>query len=107
MSQLDIRNQCTAVVWGAENMGFSPPTGYTKNRKTMTEINIDDLREPCYMSLSSPPASPEAKRLVEDIINIITKSEKRQRARKSTKVPVFKFAVGLIIEDLLIGFHTR
>ena len=88
-------------------MGFSQPTGYTKNRKTMTEINIDDLREPCYMSLFLHQRRLEAKRLVEDIINIITKSEKRQRARKSTKVPVFKFAVGLIIKDLLIGFHTR
>ena len=59
------------------------------------------------MSLSCPPASPEAKRLVDDIIDIITKSEKRQRARKADEVPVFKSAVGIIIGDLLIGFHTR
>jgi len=59
------------------------------------------------MSLSCPPASPEAKSLVDDIIDIITKSEKRQRARKADEVPVFKSAVGLIIGDLLIGFHTR
>jgi hypothetical protein len=73
----------------------------------MTENNINDLRKARYMSLSCPPASPEAKRLVEDIIDIITKSEKRQRARKADEVPVFKSAVGLIIGDLLIGFHTR
>ena len=73
----------------------------------MTENNIDDLRKARYMSLSCPPASPEAKVLVEDIIDIIAKSEKRQRARKTDEVPVFKSAVGLIIGDLLIGFHTR
>jgi hypothetical protein len=44
---------------------------------------------------------------VEDIIDIIAKSEKRLRARKANEVPVFKSAVGLIIGDLLIGFHTR
>ena len=44
---------------------------------------------------------------MEDIIDIITKSEKRQRARKADEVPVFKSAVGLIIGDLLIGFHTK
>ena len=59
------------------------------------------------MSRFCPPASPEAKRLVQDIVNIIAKSEKRQRARKADEVPVFKSAVGLIIGDLLIGFHTR
>ena len=73
----------------------------------MTENNIDDLRKARYMSLSCPPASPEAKSLVDDIIDIITKSEKRQRARKADEVPVFQSAVGLIIGDLLIGFHSR
>ena len=73
----------------------------------MTENNIDDLRKARYMSLSCPPASPEAKVLVEPIINIITKSAQRQRARKANEVPAFKSAVGLIIGDLLIGFHTR
>ena len=73
----------------------------------MTENNINDLRKARYMSLSCPPASPEAKSLVDDIINIIAKSEKRQRARKADEVPVFKSAVSLIIGDLLIGFHTR
>jgi len=73
----------------------------------MTENNINDLRKARYMSLSCPPASPEAKSLVEDIIEIITKSEKRQRVRKADEVPVFKSAVGIIIGDLVIGFHTR
>ena len=73
----------------------------------MTENNIDDLRTARFMSLSCPPASPEAKGLVEDIIDIIIKSERRQRARKAGEVPVFKSAVGLIIGDLLIGFQIK
>ena len=47
----------------------------TRNRKTLTETSIDDLREARYMSLSCPPASPKAKALVEDIIDITTKSD--------------------------------
>ena len=73
----------------------------------MTENDIDDLFKARYMNLSCPPASPEAKGLVEDIIDIITKSEKRKRARKADGLLVFKSAVGLIIGDLLIGLHTR
>ena len=37
----------------------------------MTEATIDELKQARYMSLTSPPASPEAKRLVESIIDII------------------------------------
>ena len=59
------------------------------------------------MSLSCPSASPEARGLVEDIFDIITKSKKRHRARKADEVPVFKSAVDLIIGELLIGFHTK
>ena len=73
----------------------------------MTENDIDDLFKARYMNLSCPPASPEAKGLVEDIIDIITKSEKRKRARKADGLLVFNSAVGLIIGDLLIGLHTR
>ena len=73
----------------------------------MTGNNINDLRKARYRSLSCSPASPEAKGLVENITDIITKSERRQRARKADEVPVFKSSVGLIIGDLLIGFHTK
>jgi hypothetical protein len=73
----------------------------------MTESDIDDRLKARYMNLSCPPASPEAKGLVEDIIDIIGKSEKGKRARKADRLPVFKSAVGLIIGDLLIGLHTR
>ena len=40
---------------------------------------------------------PEAKRLAEDIINIINKLEKRQRGRKADEVLVFNSTVSPII----------
>ena len=87
-----------------EQTGGSP--GHTRNRKTMTEISINELQQARYMSLSCPPASSEAKSLVDSIINIILKSERRTRARKSNHAIAFKSAVGLIIGDLMIGLQT-
>jgi len=72
----------------------------------MTEINVDELKQARYMSLSSPPASPKAKRLVDDIIAIIQSTEQRKRARQPNAAIAFKSAVGMIIGDLLIGLHT-
>jgi hypothetical protein len=72
----------------------------------MTEININELQQARYMSLSCPPASSEAKSLVDNIINIILKSERRTRARTSDHVIAFKSAVGLIVGDLIIGLQT-
>ena len=72
----------------------------------MTEININELQQARYMGLSCPPASPQAKSLVDNIINIILKSEQRTRARKSDDAIAFKSAVGLIVGDLIIGLQT-
>ena len=77
--------------------------GYTRNRKTKTEVTIDELKQARYMSLTSPPASPEAKRLVDSIIDIILNTEQRKRARQPSAAVAFKSAVGLIVGDLLIG----
>ena len=56
---------------------------YTSNRKhTMTEHDITEIADARYMGLMCPPASPEAKALVADIINIIEQAEQRQRALK-------------------------
>ena len=73
----------------------------------MTEVNIDELQQARYMSLSSPPASPEAERLVHDIIDIITITEQRKRARQPIHLAAFKTAVGMIVGDLLVGLQTR
>jgi hypothetical protein len=58
------------------------------------------------MGLSCPPASSQAKSLVDSIINIILKSEQRTRARKPYDVIAFKSAVGLIVGDLIAGLQT-
>jgi hypothetical protein len=58
------------------------------------------------MSLSCPPASSEAKSLVDSVINIILKSERCTRARKSDHAIAFKSAVSLIIGDLMIDLQT-
>jgi len=73
----------------------------------MTEVNINELKQARYMSLTSPPASPEAKRLVDSIIDIILNTEQRKRARQPSAAVAFKSAVGLIVGDLLIGLQTR
>ena len=70
----------------------------------MTEVNIDELKQARYMSLTSPP---EAKRLVDSIIDIILSAEQRKRARQPSAAAAFKSAVGLIVGDLLIGLQTR
>ena len=54
-----------------------------------------------------PLVSPEAKALVNDIINIIEQAEKRQRARKAEDQAAFRSAVGLIVGDLLIAMELR
>ena len=54
-----------------------------------------------------PSASPEAKALVADIINIIEQAEQRQRARKAKDKAAFWSAVGLIVGDLLIAMEER
>ena len=52
----------------------------------MTGININELQQARYMGLSCPPASSEAKSLVDSIMIIILKSE---------HAIAFKSAVGL------------
>ena len=47
----------------------------------MTDYDINEIADARVMGRMCPPASPEAKALVNDIINIIEQSEKRQRAR--------------------------
>jgi len=73
----------------------------------VTEVNIDELKQARYMSLSSPPASPEAKRPVDSIIDIILNTEQRKRARQPNAAVAFKLAVGMIVGDLLIGLQTK
>ena len=59
------------------------------------------------MGLMCPPASPEARALVNDIINIIEQAEQRQRERKAKDKAAFRSAVGLITGDLLIAIEVK
>ena len=59
------------------------------------------------MGLMCPPASPEAKALVADVINIIEQSEQRHRARTAEQNAAFRSAVGLIVGDLLIAMEVK
>ena len=61
----------------------------------MTEVSIDELKQARYMSLTSPPASPEAKSLVDSIIDIILSAEQRKRSRQPSAALAFKSAVGV------------
>ena len=73
----------------------------------MTDYDINEIADARYMGLMCPPASPEAKALVADIINIIEQSEQRHRARKAKDKAAFRLAVGLITGDLLIAMEVK
>ena len=73
----------------------------------MADYDITEIADARYMGLMCPPASPEARALVNDIINIIEQSEQRQRARKAKDKAAFRSAVGLITGDLLIAKEMK
>jgi hypothetical protein len=73
----------------------------------MADIDIKEIADARYMGLMCPPASPEAKALVNDIINIIEQAEQRQRARKAKDMAAFRSAVGIIVGDLLIAVEVK
>ena len=73
----------------------------------MADYDITEIADARYMGLMCPPASPQAKALVADIINIIEQSEQRQRARKAKDKAAFRSAVGLIVGDLLIAMEIK
>ena len=73
----------------------------------MTDYDITEIADARFMVLMCPPASPEAKALVNDIINIIEQAEQRQRARKAKDKAAFRAAVGLVVGDLLIALEVK
>ena len=73
----------------------------------MTDHDITEIADARFMGLMCPPASPEAKALVNDIINIIEQAEQRQRARTAEHNAAFRSAVGLIVGDLLIAMEVK
>ena len=73
----------------------------------MTDHNITAIADARYMGLMCPPASPQAKALVNNIINIIEQAEQRKRVRKAKDKAAFRLAVGLITGDLLIAMEVK
>ena len=73
----------------------------------MADYHIKEIADARYMGLMCPPSSPEAKALVNEIINIIEQAEQRQRARKAKDMAAFRSAVGLIVGDLLIAVEVK
>ena len=73
----------------------------------MTDHNITEIADARYMGLMCPPASPQAKALVNNIINIIEQAEQRKRVRKAKDKAAFRLAVGLITGDLLIAMEVK
>ena len=73
----------------------------------MTDHYITEIADARFMGLMCPPTSPEAKALVNDIINIIEQAEQRQRERKAKDQAAFRSAVGLITGDLLIAMEVK
>ena len=73
----------------------------------MTDHDITEIADAMFMGLVCPPASPEAKALVVDIIDIMEQAEQRQRARSDQHEIDFRSAVGLIVGDLLIAIEVK
>ena len=73
----------------------------------MTDHNITEIADARYMGLMCRPASPQAKALVNNIINIIEQAEQRKRVRKVKDKAAFRLAVGLITGDLLIAMEVK
>ena len=73
----------------------------------MTDYDITEIADARYMGLMCSPASPQAKALVNNIINIIEQAEQRKRVRKVKDKAAFRLAVGLITGDLLIALEVK
>ena len=54
----------------------------------MTDYDITEIADARYMGLMCPPASPEARALVIDIINIIEQAEQLHRPPSERSVAV-------------------
>ena len=73
----------------------------------MVDHDITEIADARFMGLMCAPASPEAKALVNNIINIIEQAEQRKRVRKAKDKAAFRLAVGLITGDPLIAMEVK
>ena len=73
----------------------------------MADIDINDLTQARFMGLMCPASSPQSKLLVNDLVDILIKTEQRQRARKADDMAAFRNGVSLITGDLLIAMEVK
>ena len=73
----------------------------------MADIDINELSQPRFMGLMCPASSPQSKLLVNDLVDILIKTEQRQRARKADDMAASRTGVSLIIGDLLIAMEVE
>ena len=63
----------------------------------MADIDINDLTQARFMGLMCPASSPWSNLLVNDLVDILIKTEQRKSARKADDVAAFRNGVSLII----------
>ena len=73
----------------------------------MADIDINDLTQARFMGLMCPASSPQAKLLVNDLVDILIKTEQGKRARKADDMAASRTGVSLIIGDLLIAMEVE
>ena len=73
----------------------------------MADIDINDLTQARFMGLMCPASSPQSKLLVNDLVDILIKTEQRQRARKPDDMAAFRNGVSLVTGDLLIAMEVK
>ena len=56
----------------------------------MADIDINELTQARFIGLMWPASSPRSKLLVNDLVDIIIKTEQRQKARKADDMAAFR-----------------
>ena len=73
----------------------------------MADIDINELTQARFMGLMCPASSPQSKLLVDDLVDILIKTEQGKRARKADDMAAFRNGVSLIIGNLLIAMEVK
>ena len=73
----------------------------------MTDIDINDLTQARFMGLMCPASSPRSKLLVNNLVDILIKTQQRQRSHKADDISAFRNGVSLIIGNLLIAMEVK
>ena len=72
----------------------------------MADIDINDLTQARFIGVMCPASSSQSKLSVNDLVDILIKTEQRQRARKPDDMSAFRNGVSLVTGDLLIAMEA-